>query len=210
MQDGWKPLFPLNLVAFPGERLNLHIFEPRYKQLIDDCLKKDRRFGIPSYVKNRIEFGTEVMITEIVKVYDDGRMDIKTKGEKVFKVLNYENPIDGKLYAAGELEYIDTSTETNESYQQKIIDLINELYELMKLKIRLDRETEIVSYNFAHKIGLSLDQEYQLLQILEESLRQVFIIDHLQKSIPTIKEMEKTKEIIKMNGHFNNFDPIDF
>jgi len=210
MQEGWKPLFPLNLVAFPGEKLNLHIFEPRYKQLIDDCLKQDRKFGIPSYVKNRIEFGTEVMITEIVKVYDDGRMDIKTKGEKVFKVLNYENPIGGKLYAAGELEYIEIGTDTNEDYQQKIIDLINELYKLMKLKIRLDRETEIVSYNFAHKIGLSLDQEYQLLQIREESLRQVFIIDHLQKSIPTIKEMEKTKEIIKMNGHFKNFDPIDF
>ena len=70
------PLFPLNIVAFPGETLNLHIFEPRYKELITDCIKSDYVFGIPSFVKNKIEVGTTAKILKIEKTYEDGRMDI--------------------------------------------------------------------------------------------------------------------------------------
>jgi len=78
------PLFPLNIVAFPGEEINLHIFEPRYKQLINDCLDNKTTFGIPSYVKSKIDLGTETEICSITKKYPDGRMDIKTRGVKVF------------------------------------------------------------------------------------------------------------------------------
>ena len=87
-------LFPLNLVVFPGERLNLHIFEPRYKQLIKDCLESGSTFGIPSYVLNKTEFGTEVQIEEVTKTYSDGRMDIKTIGISVIEVLDFEKSLE--------------------------------------------------------------------------------------------------------------------
>ncbi len=93
------PIFPLNIVAFPGEHVNLHIFEPRYKDLVNDCLEEGLTFGIASHVLNKIELGTEVKITEVTKKYPDGRMDIKTLGLRAFSVLDFHNPWKEKLYA---------------------------------------------------------------------------------------------------------------
>lgn len=205
-----KPLFPLNIVPFPGEKLNLHVFEPRYKQLVKDCLDNDRRFGIPSYVKNKIEYGTEVRIIEVTKVYDDQRMDIKTVGDKVFKVLNYKNPMKDKLYAGGSLQYFETDLEGSGVYRERVRDLINELYEIMKVDLRYKKDSDFSSYEIGHKIGFSKEQEYELLRISKEDLRQAYIITHLEKTIPVIREMERTRKIIKMNGHYRNFDPLKF
>ena len=75
------PIFPLPLVAYPDEKLNLHIFEPRYKQLIKECEAQQKPFGIIPIINQKpSEFGTLMALTEITKVYDDGKMDIKTKG----------------------------------------------------------------------------------------------------------------------------------
>ena len=82
------PIFPLGIVVYPGEDLNLHIFEPRYKQLISECNEQKKPFGIPTVIENKMQdFGSLVTITEISKVHDNGEMDIKTKGEKVFRIL---------------------------------------------------------------------------------------------------------------------------
>ena len=67
------PIFPLGIVVYPGEELNLHIFEPRYKQLIKDCHESKKPFGIPSVVNNKMtEMGTLVEVAEITKLYDNG------------------------------------------------------------------------------------------------------------------------------------------
>lgn len=198
------------MVAFPGESVNLHVFEPRYKELVKDCMDEDRRFGIPSYAKNTIEYGTEVVIAEIAQVYDDGRMDIRTKAERVFKVLEYQNPMPGKQYAGGDLQYLGSEDNGNDSYMANMIELINQLHELLQIKKRYQPDDRVNTFQIAHNIGLSIEQEYELLKIETEQLRQIFVVDHLQKSIPVIKEMERTREVIKMNGHFKHFDPINF
>jgi len=77
------PIFPLAIVVYPGEKLNLHIFEPRYKQLIIDCMETKKPFGIPTVLNNEVkELGTLVQVKEIVKTYDNGEMDIITEGIK--------------------------------------------------------------------------------------------------------------------------------
>ncbi len=78
--EAYLPLFPLNLVAFPGETLNLHIFEDRYKELIGDCLEHEAPFGLPAYVENQVEYGTEVQLVEVVERYDDGRLEHQHAG----------------------------------------------------------------------------------------------------------------------------------
>ena len=80
MDAQFLPLFPLNVVAFPGEQLNLHIFEPRYKQLIAEIAQTNGTFGIPLFVNGRVaEYGTEMQLTNIEKVHPNGEIDIKTK-----------------------------------------------------------------------------------------------------------------------------------
>src|SRR6185437_15095525 len=82
------PVFPLGIVVYPGETVNLHIFEPRYKQLINECFTDGKPFGIPTVIDNKLnEMGTLVRITEIVKVHDSGELDIRTVGLRVFRVL---------------------------------------------------------------------------------------------------------------------------
>ena len=94
------PVFPLELVVYPGEKLNLHIFEPRYRQLINECREKNTAFGIPAVInKKPADFGTIVQLKEVAKEYEDGRMDIKTEGQSVFKVLEYVKEIPDKLYS---------------------------------------------------------------------------------------------------------------
>ena len=75
------PIFPLAIVVYPGEQLNLHIFEPRYKQLITECFAEAKPFGIPTVLNNAVsEIGTLVQVSEIVKIYEDGKMDVRTEG----------------------------------------------------------------------------------------------------------------------------------
>lgn len=204
------PLFPLNLVAFPGESLNLHIFEPRYKHLVSDCLASKSNFGIPSFVHNKIEFGTEVFIDKVVKQYEDGRMDIKTIGIAVFKVDNFINPLSGKLYAGGEVSHLTDREEMNQQVWEEMISLIKALYQSLQMVEDVKVEDDTKAFDVGHHVGLSIEQEYELMQIANEVDRQRFIIEHLKKTIPVVRNVEKTKERIKLNGHFKHFDPLNF
>ncbi|NMM49625.1 LON peptidase substrate-binding domain-containing protein [Marinigracilibium pacificum] len=205
------PLFPLKMVAFPGEPINLHVFESRYKQLVNECIQTDQPFGIPGYVTGVIEYGIEVRIEELSHTYSDGRMDIKTRGERVFKVENYKNPWPGKLYAGGEVVYLDNVYDSVDSIvKDRYYSLINELFELLNLKTIDPALEQISSYDLAHKVGLSISQEYELLKLTRESERKMFIVDHLEHTLPVIKEYERSRTVIKMNGHFKHLKPPRF
>jgi Lon protease-like protein len=205
------PLFPLNLVVFPGEDLNLHIFEPRYRQLVSECLEQETTFGIPVFIDNKLPgYGTEVHITTLHKRYDDGRMDIKTKGLEVFQLVNFTNPVPGKLYAGGEIELIEPSDSFSE-HLDEVLNLLERLYDLLQIETdEIRPEEPNLSYRVGHKVGLSIEQEYELLTIETEVKREEYLIRHLKKVIPVVSEMERTKQRIRMNGHFKNLDPLKF
>jgi Lon protease-like protein len=211
----YLPLFPLSLVVYPGEDLNLHIFEPRYRQLVNECLDQENPFGIPAYIDSKLPgYGTEVHITALHKRYDDGRMDLKTRGLRIFKLGSFENPAPGKLYAGGEVQWVEPAPsagpETFGGFTKLLLKL-NRLYDLLQIEIdyKID-QPEGFAYQIAHKVGLSVEQEYELLTLDSEADRQQFLIRHLDKVIPIVAGMERTKERIRMNGHFKNLDPLNF
>lgn len=203
-------LFPLNLVVYPGEDLNLHIFEPRYRQLIDECLEEEKTFGIPAFLNNKLPgYGTEMHVTTLHKRYPDGRMDIKSKGLGVFRLVNFENPLSGKLYAGGEVELIE-SGDSFSAHASALIERLERLNDLMQIETNYSFSTENLSYRVAHKVGLPIEQEYELLTLETEAERQLFLIQHLNKVLPVLSDMERTKQRIQMNGHFKNLDPLNF
>ena len=207
----YLPLFPLNLIAFPTERLNLHIFEPRYRQLIQECIAEQKTFGIPAFIRDSVQnLGTEMRIVELTNQYADGKMDIKTEGLRVFRINTFDNPAPGKLYSAGKVDFFETDTHSDWLMKNKAVELIDQLYAILGLENPLEYTKEPFSFQVAHKIGLSLEQEYQLLEILDESQRLEFLIEHLEKSIPIIEEVERTKQLVRMNGHFKNLNPLNF
>lgn len=203
-------LFPLNLVVYPGEDLNLHIFEARYRELINECLDEERTFGIPAFINNKLPgFGTEMHVTTLHKRYPDGRMDIKSKGIRIFRLVNFENPVPGKLYAGGDVEFIETSDGYSDQSEQ-LIKLLDRLYELLQTEKDYSIRSEYLSYKVAHKVGLSVEQEYELLTLPTETERQLYLMQHLHSVLPVVSEMERTKQRIRMNGHFKNLDPLSF
>lgn len=203
------PLFPLNLVAFPGEKLNLHVFEPRYKQLIGECLDQGSTFGIPSYMDNRVEYGTEMKIERLVKIYEDGRMDISTLGLRVFKVEAFFAHQSGKLHPGGRVHIIEGYDYETPPSQQEFFETLTKVFQVMELEEKVRLHPEIKAFEIAHKIGFTLNQEYELLQIKSEAERQQFVLGHLRVALPILKQMAKAKEIIQMNGHFKYFNPLE-
>src|SRR5436190_19583697 len=129
------PIFPLGIVVYPGEQLNLHIFEPRYKQLIQECFETKKPFGIPPVMDEKLkEMGTLVQVLEISKVYDDGKMDIKTEGLKVFRILEMIRELPEKLYSGAIVNYPDNDEKINRLLMQGIVKGIKELHKLLKIE----------------------------------------------------------------------------
>ena len=205
------PIFPLGIVVYPGEQLNLHIFEPRYKQLIQECHQLKKPFGIPPVINDKIvEMGTLVQIIEISKEYDDGKMDIKTEGLKVFRILEVIKELPEKLYSGAIVNYPDNIETGSKLLMQKLVAGIKELHKLLKVEKDFKKTAgELKSYDVAHHAGLSLEEEYELLQLLHELQRQEFLKRHLAKVVPVMAEMESLKAKIKLNGHFKNLNGFD-
>jgi uncharacterized protein len=205
------PIFPLSLVVYPGEDLNLHIFEPRYKQLISECAKQKKPFGIPAVINNRVnEMGTLVEVTDVVQVYEDGKMDIKTKGVKVFRTLEVIKEVPEKLYSGAIVNYPHNTEKGNRELMQKIVKGIKELHNLLKISKEFKKkDDELISYDVAHHVGLSLEEEYEILGLFTELQRQEYLKRHLTKVLPLLAEMETLKEKVKLNGHFKNLSSFD-
>lgn len=204
------PLFPLESIFFPGETVPLHIFEDRYKQLIHDCRDEAITFGIPIYIHDSILFGTEVQLVEIVNSYEGGELDVTCVARQVFKVISFDNQVEGKLYAGGEVEFLESINDANDANKTEVLQLIEKLYDLMSVPFSAIPLDKFHSHVLVHKMGLSFDQEYELLQITKESERLAFIKNHLIATITVLQEVNRTKETIKLNGNFKNFDPLDF
>lgn len=205
------PIFPLSIVVYPGEELNLHIFEPRYKQLITECYAGKKTFGIPSVIKNQIsEMGTLVEITDISKTYENGEMDIKTRGQRVFRILEVMHQVPEKLYSGAIVNYPVNHEHGKRMLMQKVINGIRELHKLLKVSNEFNKpEDELWSYDVAHHAGLSLDEEYELLGLMNELQRQEYLKRHLTKVLPVVAGMEILKERVKLNGHFKNLSGLN-
>lgn len=207
------PIFPLSIVLYPHESLNLHIFEPRYKQMINECHRENKPFGIPSVIHNKLqEMGTLVKIVEIVKVFDSGDMDIRTEGISVFRILEVIKSIPEKLYSGAIVNYPENEEEYGKKeLVQKVVIAIRELHRLLNISKDFKKPEEVLgAYDIAHHAGLSIEEEYELLNLLKEEQRLEFLKRHLSKVMPVIAQMETLKEKVKLNGHFKNLSSFEF
>lgn len=203
------PIFPLDVVVYPGEPLNLHIFEPRYKQLINECMRERKAFGIPVVLdKDRgvREYGTSIEILELVKEYDNGEMDVRTRGLNVFRILEVVKEIPDKLYSGAIVSYPQNFMASGDSnLANNVFSEVKRLYALMSLSEKFpEQKKPMVSYEIAHQVGLTKEQEYELLSIFTEIQRLEYLRRHLDNMTKVVQELEKAKERIQLNGHFKN------
>lgn len=209
------PIFPLDIVVYPGEPLNLHVFEPRYKQLIRDCIDEQKPFGIPVVLDKKIaELGTLMEVAEVVKEYDNGEFDIRARGIKIFRLLEVVKDVPEKLYNGAIVNYPENKMEQdNTDISRLIVNEVRRLYTLLNVEEKFPVQKEgvpIVSYQIAHFVGLSVQQEYELLGLFAELQRLEYLRRHLKDITPVVQELEQMKERVKRNGHFRNLSLEDF
>ncbi|MHC1737014.1 MAG: LON peptidase substrate-binding domain-containing protein [Ignavibacteriaceae bacterium] len=203
------PIFPLSLVVFPLSRYPLHIFEPRYKKLINYCLKNKTGFGIVTTVDKELhEIGCYVEIDEVLDVSETGEMDIIIKGIEKFRMSdNWINTETGYLIAEiDDYEDVDFSHDEvlfleAESIFKQLIQRIN--YELDEGFWNNLFTSRLKSYKLAEKSGFSLAQQLMLLKFRDESARLSFIIDHLQKLEKYLDEKDSITDLTINDGYLN-------
>ena len=176
--------------------------------MITECYKKKKSFGIPPVINNNLnEVGTLMHINEITRVYENGEMDIKTSGQKIFRILEVIKEVPDKLYSGAIVNYPANKLHGNRLIMQKVIKAIHELHKLLKVSSDFKKpEDELWSYDVAHHAGLSLEQEYEFLELTNELQRQEYLKRHVAKVLPVVTEMETLKEKVKLNGHFKNLE----
>lgn len=200
-------MFPLNLVVFPGERLRLHIFEPRYRQLIGECLAEHKNFGIPTIIdKKLMGMGTEVKIVSLDKKYGGGEMDISTEGIRRFEVSSFYEKAPDKLYPVAEISWLEITEAFDESLREEVKKLLSKLHYALGISKKFS-DNSFLTYEMAHHVGLSISQEYELLTIYTEAERLKFFKHHLETILPVVMETERLKARAKLNGHYKNVIP---
>lgn len=207
------PIFPLNVVVYPGEILNLHIFEPRYKELVKECVESKKAFGVPAVINGQVsEYGTLVTIQEIAREYENGEMDIITNGTTVFRILEIIKKIPDKLYSGAIVNYPEnTEVYHRKELMQVVIKAIRELHRILNITKDFRKPDEqLNAYDLAHHAGLSIEEEYEMLALFREEQRQEYLKRHLGKVLPVVVEMEVLKGRIMLNGHFKNLSSFRF
>jgi Lon protease-like protein len=207
MTDSRIPLFPLNVVLYPGATLPLHIFEPRYKLMVNHCIAHNREFGvILAGDKGVATVGCTAAITQKLRDYEDGRMDILTQGRTVFRALNL---LHEKDYHEALVEFLSDAPEApRESAEHQdegaLLGLFQECQTLIYGQLWVTSDVESfwpLSFQMAARLPLELDEKQTLLEIRAETVRRSFLIERLKDMRLRLGEMHHARGNAAGNGH---------
>lgn len=219
------PLFPLEVVLFPGTPLPLHIFEPRYKDLISECLENKTRFGIVRAKAAQegeseeeeeeenteaeaaeqeaepalADVGCTAEIVAVTKTYPDGRMDIVTEGRERFEVLDLD---EQRSFLRADVLYFDDETGNAAAEAvARAVKLHGEILAIAGAKQSLPEELKQISFHLAGSLPLDLDFKQALLEMRSESKRIEAVITAFEAILPKLRRTVQLRQRAGGNGH---------
>lgn len=201
MQDPLLPLFPLDVVLFPDTPLPLHIFEPRYKEMIGECLERKLMFGVVRAKENSLaEIGCTAEIVAVTKKYDDGRLDIVAEGRRRFQIRNVNHE---RSFLQGEVVYFEDEPGPPKSDEVgRAVKLHAQIMELLAAEAGPpDPEDPQLSFHLAGTLPLDLDFKQTLLGLRSESERVVGLIEYYEAILPNLRRAVKARNKAGGNGH---------
>jgi Lon protease-like protein len=194
------PLFPLNVVLLPGSTLPLHIFEPRYRQMVRRCVDEKCEFGVLlALPKGIVRVGCSAEVTEVMKRYNDGRMDVLTVGRSPFRIVDLVN---GDGYAndellEGDVDFLDDREDRTDARTKN--DLM-QLYEVCHTLLFDDyprniegEAAEHLSFIVASTLPIDLMCKQQILELRSEADRQERLVGYLREWAPHLQKEEKAR-----------------
>ena len=205
-------LFPLQLVVFPGEALNLHIFEPRYRQLIEDAEQQGITFGVPTVINGSLQpIATEVALVGVPKRYPSGESDVHTRGQRVFYLEDFDRQAPGKLYPGGQVRFLPVEEDEDPAVNAEVVNLTRAIYRQLKIERVVESVEEgFTTYTIGHYVGFTLEQEYEFLTLRAADERQAYLLRHLRQVRPQLGDPLGIRERAQLNGHFKELTPPDF
>jgi Lon protease-like protein len=210
MTDSRIPLFPLNVVLYPGATLPLHIFEPRYKLMINHCITHNYEFGvILAAEKGVATIGCTAAITHKLKDYDDGRMDILTQGRVIFRALNL---LHEKDYHEALVEFLADSDDrprqsARNQEEAELVGLFQECHTLIYGQLWVTSDVESpwpLSFQMGARLPLELEEKQELLEMRAEPDRRTFLIERLKDMLPRLGHLHQARRSAAGNGHRMN------
>jgi Lon protease-like protein len=195
------PLFPLNVVLFPGTPLPLHIFEPRYKEMIGECLDQNKAFGVVRVVEEGIaEIGCTAEIVAVTKQYSDGRLDIVSEGRKRFEVLQLNQE---RSFLRAEVQMVeDEPSLPPKAATDRAIDLHSQILKLAGAEQDLSITGFAgLSFYLAGSLPLDLDFKQKLLTTRSESKRVSLLAEYFETLLPNLHRASQARAKAGGNGH---------
>ncbi len=204
-------LFPLNIVVFPDSSVPLHIFEPRYKELVNTALEGHRDFGINLVDSARLyQTGCTVEVSEISRRYPDGRMDVVVTGKRRYTLRSLREGEES--YYVGIVDYFgddDADESVDTSLRAECITLYNELVEIVYPGAAEEYVLDIVStvtasFVIAQKAGLDILRKQELLEIRSETRRLEILQDYIERLLPDLREKRRLQDVVMSDGYIPN------
>jgi Lon protease-like protein len=197
------PLFPLNVVLMPGAPLPLHIFEERYKQMVNECLEEKSEFGmVLADESGTRRVGCTARIVELVERYEDGRMLILVEGSRRFKLNSI---LTGKPYYVGEVEYLEEEPEEDvTALAEECIALLERVVEAAtegSVGIEIKPPYRNLSFAIAGRIEFDLEARQQILELTSEKERLEKVRELLSAAAERLEREQQAREKAQKNGH---------
>ncbi len=197
------PLFPLDVVLFPKMLLPLHIFEPRYKEMIRRCLSEKCEFGMILAANQGVaRVGCTAEIVRTVREYPDGRMDILAEGRAIFRL---DDLLDEKEYYEGRVEYVSDNPYLRDAEKEaRLVEGYSECHALLVGNawpgVTAD-ENPILTYRLAAQLPVELETRQALLEIRSESERRARLLNWIGDFLPKLRESQRVQQLASGNGH---------
>jgi Lon protease-like protein len=197
------PLFPLPLVLFPHANLPLHIFEPRYKQMIRECVESELKFGVILAGERGIaKIGCTAEVVEVTRTYDDGRMDIQVEGHAVFEI---ESVVEEKPYYEADVRLLEDDTDAKSAtIPEGLLDLYAHCHVLLYggEPEEIDRDdNESLAFAIAESLPLDVEKKQTILALRDENERLAQLLPMLKQLIPQAEVRYRMRRKASGNGH---------
>jgi Lon protease-like protein len=194
-------LFPLDLVLLPGEQRPLHIFEERYRELIEECLAEDEEFGLVLADDQGLRpVGTRAAVVEVLQQFDDGRMDVVIEGRRRFRVVEVT---EGRSFTTAEVDDIDDAVGEDPDREDvsRAVDAFRHVLEAAQVEVdEIDPKAGGLSFQIVSRIDLGNDIKQSLLELTSERERLTQLEPLLRKAAESVRVDREVRERASRNG----------
>jgi len=194
-------LFPLNLVLLPGEQAPLHIFEPRYRELIGECLEQNEEFGLVLEDDDGMrEIGCRAGVIEVLEQFDDGRLNIVVEGRERIRIAGVTE--GASSYMTADVEDIrDEDESPTEDEIEEVLAAYQRVVAAAEADLEdLDFDADSIAYQIAARVDFGTEVKQGLLELRSERERVLRLAPMLEQAAEAVQRDREIRERASSNG----------